>query len=90
MEVIVAQKGEFPGFRVRMLADRDEGAVIWEVSYLNEAGEITSEERRKIRYLELLVLPDLLALLKSAVKELTPRALIDKVKIELPEGALEK
>jgi len=84
MEVIVALKQEFPGFRMRMLADRDEGCVIWEVQYLNEDGSEGLLEFRRIRTSELLVLDEVVQLLRDATQQLTPRMRIDKVKIEPP------
>ena len=84
MEIVVAHKEEFPGFRMRMLADRDEGCVIWEVQYLNEDGSEGLSEIRRFRTSELLVLDELIALLRNTTLQLTPRMRIDKVKIEPP------
>lgn len=82
--LVVIQKDEFEGLRVRMLSDRDAGHVVWEATLLNEAGEVTETFTRVLKPVELHFLPELVEMLEHATELLTPRLRPDRANVKEP------
>ena len=86
---VVPLKWTFPGLSLRILADRDEGSLIWETSYLGPEGEITRQETRRLEAVELTHLEDLCKCLLEARDALTPPRRLDKARLEPPSRGSE-
>lgn len=83
-EQVVIFKQEYPGLRLRMLADRDRGQVIWETEYLDEDGWATNSVERKILPVEINNINGVISLLSQAIKALTPVRRLDKITLTEP------
>jgi len=83
---VIPLEREFPGLRVRLLADRQEGVVLWDVWTLDDDGEVIRHESRRLEPQELHYMGDMVSLLKEALKALTPRRRVDHWKLRSPDG----
>lgn len=81
---VVIVRRSLSGLRVRMLADRDAGQVIWESEYLDDSGAVVDRTERRLKEVELLHLESLLESLLEARKNLTPRRRLDRARLSLP------
>lgn len=83
-EPVVVVRGEVPGLRMRMLADRDAGQVIWETEYLSDLGEVTGSSVRRLCSAELIHLEEVMKTLLRARKAMTPRRRPDRTRLVAP------
>jgi hypothetical protein len=74
---VVVTKASLPGLYIRILSDREEGSLIWEVTYLGANGSETKKEVRKLGPAELLQWPDVLEVVQRAIMALAPRRRLD-------------
>ena len=81
---VVVFRRNLPGLRMRMLSDRDVGQIIWELTYLDDAGNVLEKEERRMRPVELIHIDEVLGALKEAIDALTPRRRLDCVRLQPP------
>lgn len=73
-----------PGLRVRMLADRHSGTVLWESYLLDDDGTEVGQSDVRLTLPHLLHLEEIVELLFEAREELSPRRRPDRAKLEEP------
>lgn len=75
---------ELPGLRIRMLADRDVGEIIWESSLADDDGYFRRVDTKRLRVVELVHLEEVISMLRDAVQALTPRRRLDLTRLDPP------